>query len=186
MGKFKISLPEKTVQICLDANLQAEWEAAERALTDARKSVAGDARMVGEGGVLTEAAQKVRDLEEQMAASTLTVRLRALRRADWVGLLSGHPPTEEQADRAFGANRETFFAAAIPASIVGAEQHGEPVDFDVDEDWPDLADGMTDFQYNKFAQAVLELNRSDVSVPFSVAASRTIRQSPKLSERPAL
>src|SRR5690606_29928711 len=159
--------------------------AAERALTDTRKAVANDGRMVGDGGMLTEAAGKVRALEEQMAASTLVLRLRAMRRADWVGLLSEHPPTNEEADKAFGANRETFFEAAIAASIVGAEQAGEPVDFDTDEDWPDLADGMTDYQYNKFAQAVLELNRSDVSVPFSVAASRTIRQSSKHSERPA-
>lgn len=176
-SKFKISLPERTVDLCLDGQAQAEWEAAEASLADARKSSVQDARMAGSPAV-DEAARRVRAVEESMAESVLTFRLRALRRADWAATLIKHPPSgDSPADQRFGAAREGFFAEAIPASIVAVAQAGEEIEFDVETDWPDLADSMTDHQYNQFAEAVLSLNRAEVTVPFSAAASRTIRRS---------
>lgn len=178
-SKFRISLPERTVDLCLDGQAQADWEAAEAALEAARKTSLQDARMAGSPAV-DEAARHVREVEERMADSILTFRLRAMRRTDWAATLVKYPPAEDSAaDQRFGANREAFFAEAIPASIVGVTQAGEPVDFDVEADWDDLADNMTDHQYNAFAEAVLQLNRAEVSVPFSAAASRTIRRSEK-------
>ena len=180
-SKFKISLPERTVDLCLDGQAQADWEAAEAALADARKASVQDARMAGSPAV-DQAARHVREVEERMAGSVLTFRLRAMRRADWAALLIKHPPADDApADQRFGANRETFFADAIPSSVVAVTQGGDVVDFDVASDWGELAESMTDWQYNQFAEAVLQLNRSEVSVPFSAHASRTIRRSEKTS-----
>lgn len=179
MGRFKVSLPERTVRLCLDGALQAEWEVAEKALSDARAATTRDARMTGNAEV-EKAAKAVRDIEERMERSVLTFRLRALPRSEWADLLVKHPPKTEL-DKQFGAARSDFFEDAIPASIVEVTQNGETVDFDVDEDWPDLAESMTDWQFNQFAAAVFGLNRSEVDIPFSAAASRTIRRSERNS-----
>lgn len=170
---LKITRPERDVRLVLDAALQAEWEAAEAALVEARN--APPPTMMAEVPPAVAAAERVRDVEARMAGSVASFRLRAMRRADWAALIARHPAGDDPEDKAFGAAREPFFADAIPASIVGVTRDGEPVDFDPDTEWEDLADEMTDRQYTEFANAVFLLNRGEVSVPFSRAASRLTR-----------
>lgn len=169
---LKITRPERTVQLCTDAALRADWEAAEAALIDARKDTARD-RLVGNSEV-GRLSEEVRRLEDAMRDSIVHFRLRALPRSKWAELIAGNPPAEDasEADRRFGANMVAFFDAAIPESIVAVTDHaGEPVEFDPVAEWSDLADEMTDKQHSDFVDAVFVLNRGTVDIPFSRAVS---------------
>lgn len=185
MSKLTIKRPERVVDLCLDASLQAEWEDASRRLTEARKAVPADARLNSRRGAEAIAAE-VRQLEERMRADVVQFRLRALPRSEWARIFAAHPPRDgEAADRAFGAHQEAFFEDVIPASIVAVTRHGEPVEFDPAIEWEALANEMTDRQYADFATVVFELNRGQVSVPFSRAASSLTQDSSGTSEQRA-
>lgn len=191
MGKLTIKRPEKFVPLCLDASLRAEWEQAETDLVRERRET--NAQMLTGNADAARLAARVRELEDQMRAQTVHFRLRALQRSEWARLVDEHPPRDgDENDKAHGFNRETFFDAVItatdragvPATIVSVRDADEQlVDFEVD-DWSDLADEMTDQQYTEFAQAVFELNRGKVSVPFSRVASRMTTNSDEASSKP--
>lgn len=181
MSKFTIKRPERLAPLCLDASLQADWEAAEAALTQARKAPPS-AMMVG-GSEVTALALVVTELEAKMLAEVVQFRLRAVPRSQWAEILAAHPPKPgNEEDKAFGADKGAFFDEVILKSIVGVTRADEPVDFDPVKDWPALADEMTDRQYSDFADAVFILNRGTVSVPFSRAASLTNRDSSETSK----
>lgn len=174
MGSLKITRPERTVDLCTDAALYAEWEEAEAELTTPSRGVVDD-RMIGDK---PEAAVKVRDLEERMRDSTVKFRLRAMRRSEWADRVAANPPREGVADdKSRGYNTETFFDDVIIRSIVDVTQAGEKIDFDPESEWESLADEMTDRQYSDFADAIFILNRGEASVPFSPRASRMLRGS---------
>jgi hypothetical protein len=187
----RAKLAERTVPICLSGDLVAEFEAAERALVDAQRkntnSLAGD----GTGDILDRMSQ----LQEQMRDDTEIFRLRAMPKAKFRALVAAHPPRRtddgqdvDERDKFIGVNTETFFDALIRASVV------EPV-LD-DEDWRVLlgddedeqarieAEGepvedgkLTDKQFDTLSDVAWYLNRGDVNIPFSPAASRMSRSS---------
>jgi hypothetical protein len=170
-------LPEKTVPICLRGDLVAEFEDAER-LLEAASEHRNDS--LDGGGDVGELAERIEALREQMREDTYTFRLRALPKRDFRALVSDHPPrrvTNEagdeefhQQDRFLGVNFETFFDALIRASVVDPELD--------DADWVVLLqEKLTDKQYDKLADGSWTLNRSDVDIPFSHAASLISRTS---------
>lgn len=191
MGKLTIKRPEKLVPLCLDASLRAEWEQAEAELVRARRDT--NPQMLTGNADAARLAERVRELEDQMRAQTVHFRLRALPRADWARLVDENPKRDgNEIDSHYGFNHETFYDAVItakdragvPATIVSVrDAEDQIVDFDVDE-WSDLADEMTDQQYADFANAVMELNRGKVSVPFSRVASRMTTNSDEDSSKP--
>lgn len=172
---LSIKRPERTVDLCLDASVQADWEQAERDLVEARQRPSQS--LVGNTDV-TRLAEKIRGLEEAMRESVVHFRLRALPRSEWAAILARHPAGDDEMDKRFGADRASFFEEVIPASIVGVtDNEGESVKFDPTKEWGDLADNMTDRQYSDFVDAALILNRGEVNTPFSPAASRILRAS---------
>ena len=169
---LKITRPEKIVTLCTDAALQAEWEAARDELAEVGVQ---DPRI--NGGPAAEAARKVQDIEKRMRDSEARFRLRALRRSEWAARVAANPPREDDKDdKARGYNTATFYDDVIIHSIVEVTQDGEPIEFDPTAEWEALADEMTDRQYSEFAEAVWALNRGEVSVPFSRAASNITRR----------
>ncbi|MFC6017802.1 hypothetical protein ACFP2T_16495 [Plantactinospora solaniradicis] len=161
-------LPERVVPVCLNLDLQAEFEAAERELQELldrpRDSLAA-------GGPPKDLSQRVRDLEAEMREHTHDFRLRALPRPGWLALVADHPPRQtedgavDQRDQYVGVNAETFFTALVRASVVAPELD--------EEDWRLLLDEkLTDRQFDQLSDAAWSLNRRDVDVPFSRAASR--------------
>ena len=109
----------------------------------------------------------------------MVFRLEAMNRRDWSKLRTEHPPRKgDDGDKALGFNEETFFDAAVPASITGVTgPDGEDVDWDP-ESWVAFADEMTNRQYEDFKVAVLELNQFGGSrLPKSVAASLVMARS---------
>lgn len=167
-------LPERVVPVCLQLDLQDEFETAERELQEAlqrpRDSLAA-------GGVPTELSERVKALEDQMRKASHDFRLRAHPRPKWKALLAEHQPRKDpesgdvdERDKYIGVNVETFFPALIRASIVEPELD--------DEDWALLVDEkLTDRQFDQLSDAAWALNRRDVDVPFSRAASRILRGS---------
>lgn len=159
-------LPERTVPICLRGDLVADHEQAERELEQAEQKAVDSLAGSGAGQI----AQRIEALEEQMREHTYDFRLRALPRAGWRALVDRHPPRRDEqnaivdTDR-IGVNAETFYPAIVRACLV------DPV---LDEaQWQTLVDSLTDRQFEDLADAAWALNRREVDVPFSRAASRT-------------
>lgn len=166
-------LPEKAVPICLHADLVAEVEAAERELADAQRHPADS---LAAGGKARQVAERIEALRQQMFDHTVDFRLRALARPAWRALMEGHAPRKDdkgqvdERDKYVGVNVSTFFDALVRASVVEPE-------LDV-EDWRLLLDErLTDRQFDQLADAAWSLNRRDVDIPFSLAASRMLQSS---------
>lgn len=185
-------LPETTVPVCLHADLVAEFERAERELTDARRAPSDS--LAGSG--MQEIAQRIENLRGEMADHTIEFRLRAMSRPRWKALLVRHPPRKDpesgavdERDKNVLVNMSTYFVALVRESVV------EPA-LD-DEDWRILLgddederarreaagelveDGkLTDRQFDELSNAAWGLNREEVDVPFSPAASRILHSAP--------
>lgn len=174
-------LAERTVPICLDGALVAEIEAADRELERLTKRPSVDS--LEGGGDLRAAAELVEQLREQMAESTVEFRLRAIPGNRWQGFLSQFPPRRDEdnnvvlRDRAIGVNVDEFFPALVRRCLVAPELD--------DEDWTalfgsDEVDGaLTDRQCDQLFDAAWALNRKDIDVPFSLAASRILASAPE-------
>ncbi|MFV2094820.1 hypothetical protein ACFHW1_04925 [Micromonospora sp. LOL_014] len=166
-------LPERTVPVCLQADLVAEHELAERQLAEATRR-ASDSLAGGSG--MREIAERIEALRVEMQDHTIDFRLRAMPRPRWKAFIAAHPPRKDDAgkvderDRAIGVNTETFFDALVRASVVEPELDASDWDLLLDE-------RLTDRQFDELADAAWGLNRRDVDVPFSPAASRVLRGS---------
>lgn len=163
-------LPETTVLVCLRGDLQADHEAAERELE--RAEAAGTDSLAGSGvGALVD---RIQALEAEMREHSYEFRLRALPRAQWRTLVADHPPRRGDdneivdTDR-IGVNAETFYDAIVRACLVDPEL--------TDEDWQQLSAALTDRQFDELSDAAWGLNRREVDIPFSRAASRMKRAS---------
>jgi hypothetical protein len=162
-------LPEHVEPTCLRGDLKAEHEQLnaelERLETDAVDSLAGN------GGA--ELAEQIRALEEQMRESTYPIRLRALSGPDYRHFKSGFPPRVDaegevdKLDEAYGFNIEDGFKPLVRRSLVDPEL--------TDDEFADLMTKLTDNQFTALALAAYRLNRGDIDVPFSRAASRLNR-----------
>ena len=179
--KQKLSLtikrPTKGVELCLDLEKRAEWEALEVRREELRKSP-GDNRLTG--GPLTEVAREITQLEQEMRDATVIFTLRALPRKEWSDAKTAHPPRkDDESDKVLGFNEATIFDDIIPASIekvVGPD--GEEVEWD-DAKWEPLADEMTTLQYQDFKNAVFALNVGEAAarLPKSLGASLVMARS---------
>ncbi len=180
-------LPETTVRICLRGDLQAQFEQAERELAEAQRQ--GGDSLAGNGERVI--AERIEALRREMVHFTAVFRLRAMPQPAWKRLCAAHPPRKnedgsvDERDKLVGINVESFFEAVIRGCVV------EPA-LD-DEDWRillgdteaerdrRLAAGepveegkLTDRQFDGLADAAWALNRHEVDVPFSRAASRIL------------
>lgn len=164
-------LPEATVMICLRGDLTADHEAAERELEQAEK--AGADSLAGSG--VGEIVDRIEALEAEMREHTYEFRLRALPRRDWRALVTEHPPRRGddkellEPDKYIGVNGETFYDAIIRACLVDPELN--------DDEFEQLTSALTDRQYDELSDAAWGLNRREVDIPFSRAASRMKRDS---------
>jgi hypothetical protein len=170
-------LPEDVVPTCLRGDLAAEHEQLnaelERLETDAVDSLAGN------GG--TELAEQIRALEAEMQDNTYPVRLRAMSRPAFRDFKAKYPVRLDaegkanERDQLFGFDSDNF-EPLLRLSIVDPElTDGEFADFMVK---------LTDSQFDSLAAAAYRLNKGDIDVPFSRAASRLNRLSADASKQP--
>lgn len=179
-------LPECTVPICLRGDLVAEFEELERQLTESLRTPADSLEGDGSGSI----AERMEELRQQMLDETTPFRLRALPKPKWRKFVGSHPPRETEdgkidaRDQALGVNVDTFFDALIRRSVVDPALD--------EEDWLDLIGGvrkledgteeevegvLTSRQFDDLGNAAWGLNRREISIPFSPAASRMTRDS---------
>lgn len=176
-------LAEDTFTLCTRADLLAEHGRVDAELRTELAKQAADPRLAGRG---TDLAERLQDLQREIEASTVEFRLRALPRRQWQQLLADHPPRQAGDGSVVdedenGVNNETFFPALIRLSTVEPKLQ--------DDTWAALLDPdgehLTDAQYQAWTNKCSALNRRDVSVPFSLAASLTMRHSATESSSPA-
>jgi hypothetical protein len=194
---------KKSVAICLRLDLVAEFEALERQLDEATRHPAGgdvddtrlnQARTTSAAG--RDVAERMRALQDEMRAATVTFWLRALPPRQWQALEAAHPPRKGDdgkvldRDSLMGVNVDTFFRAVVPPSVY--EPALDPFDWalllgevcsscGVAEGQPHTdacegpSGGLSQRQYDELASAAWLLNRVQVDIPFSRVASRMIR-----------
>jgi hypothetical protein len=173
----KARLPQRTIQICLNGDLVAEHEEAERELEQAQRNPGNS--LAGNGAAAI--AERIEALEAEMRESTETFVLRALPqkknprddRPTWRELLDRHPPRRGddgeivEADKGTLLNTETFYDDLVRTSVVSPEMD--------ETDWDDLFAVITNAQFGDLSMAAWLLNRGEVDIPFSLAASRMRR-----------
>ncbi|HKS46353.1 MAG TPA: hypothetical protein VJT49_14830 [Amycolatopsis sp.] len=164
--------PEARIPLCLRADLASRHEELDQRLTELASRPNATLADLEQATL----AQEIRAVEQQMADSTVTVLLRAVPRPDFRKLAAEHPPREEHAgDRVLGFNQETFYEALIALCLVEPALDRPRVDR--------LLGKLNDGQYSALAEAAWNLNRSEVSVPFSLTASRIAPSSGATSKR---
>jgi hypothetical protein len=170
----QVKRPEKTVPICLAGDLQAEFEDLERDLQVARDTQPGEGTLAGGGNPLaTTLAQQIMELRERMREHTRVFRFRGLPRKEFSDLVAEHPPNDEDKDGGADVDWETFAVALVAACCVEPEM--------TKEEAGQLADALTQAQWDSLFTAAYSVNKRDVDVPFSFAASAVLQNSKKNS-----
>ncbi|MGA4989866.1 hypothetical protein [Nonomuraea bangladeshensis] len=163
----QIRLPEAVYPLCTRADLRAEWEQAEQEI--ARAEVEARDSLAGASNAGKKAAQRVRDLEAEMAEHTVPIRVRALTHKALSDLIAAHPPREDKGERTF--NVDTFGVALLAESAVDPVMNQEKAGL--------LVDSLTQGQWDDLWTTIWSLNQNSVSVPKSLRASELLRTSPK-------
>jgi hypothetical protein len=169
---------ERTIPLCLRGDLVAEFEDLERKLAEVEKKPTDS---LASGGEARAVAEQMQALREQMESSTAAFRLRALPRKPTADrpvtfrmLADAHPPRQKEdgnphPEDELGVNTSTIFEPLIRACLV------EP-SLD-DKQWARLEAVLSDLQYERLGMVAWGVNRGDVDIPFSSAASRLLRTS---------
>lgn len=183
-------LAERSISVCLRGDLAADFDAAERELKQAQESPADSKEGPGVGSVI----DRIDALREEMLEHTEEFRLRALPDATFHAFKAAHPPRRDDdgtlnaTDAQLGFNVETFFDALLKVSVASPDM-GVDVDAYLetlragghpvlpDGDWPELMKVLTNKQYSDLTDLAWFLNRGEISIPFSQAASLAKRNS---------
>lgn len=185
----------RRLNVCLDASLAAAVAEAQQKVTEAENDIAahneqhkGDIRQGGKIPVpqdltdrLAEAERALEEAEAEADEATVSVLFVALKSDDYDKILKEHPPAEgNDADKEFGANRETFLAALMAACAQRVEHNGEIIDMEPGE----VLDTLTSGEKSIAHTVALEINlRSNSTVPFSGANSQSRQRSGGQSRR---
>ena len=176
---------EDVVPLCLRGDLNRQWQEAKAEFD--RLGLEGATGRLGDGAERRRVAQQMADIEAQMRSATVDFTLRALRRrrtpatpADettWIELFDNHPPRKGEDGKLHphdtpGVNMATFPDALIRASVV------DPVLSE--QEWAQLLDDgvLNDAQADRLFEAAWRLNRNEISIPFSRAASIALTSAP--------
>lgn len=168
-----IKRPEKTVPICLAGDLQAEFEDLERDLAVARETPAHGGTLAGSANPLaTQIAQQIVELRERMRQHTTVFRFRGLSSKGYSDLVAEHAPSDES------KGDDVDWKSFTPALVAACAQAPEMTVAEAGQ----LADALTQAQWDALAVAAFSVNKRDVDVPFSYAASAVLQNSQKSSK----
>lgn len=164
--------PHKDVVICLNPDLLAERDAAEKAVP--RRSE-HDARMVTPKPS-EDVRRRVEEIEQQIKAASITLRIRGVDRITYNRWIIACPP--RKGTDAVGFNPTTFYMHAAKNSAVYVDQAGVEHEISAEE-WETIDKRLSDGEYDRIAQAVAHVNRGVglVDVGFFANGSETTRDS---------
>lgn len=174
-----IKRARRVVDLVTDLGLQEQYEAALRAMDEARGDTPFVAMEIGESPEVRAAAVKVQEIEAEIQSSLLRFTIEALDRLRWNKHMAEHPARDDnEADKAQGFDVSSL-DELLPSSIKAVhDAAGKPVDFDPAAEWPALSAEMSDGQWTDFAAAVITVNRG-TDAPKSRVASLVMRSSDK-------
>ena len=193
---LKIKRAERTVTVCLDGTLSAEWEQTSRDLEMAVREYhtlkrVETGRAVQDGrlnGAKAPAATRLDELAGKVEALTLQARevsqayqdacvvfrLRALPRLEWEELVEEHPPASGD-ERGLPFDPDKIAEAALHrAGTIVSVTHpdGTAEDFS-HEDWAEFSSELSEAQHADFRSVVVQMNAGSNDVPFLPASAET-------------
>lgn len=174
--KFEIKRPTRTVSVCLDGDLTAEYELTKAKLADEQKASKSDARL---NSPASQWEKKHAELFAAQQEQTLVFTLRGLPRHVWDELKTEHPVRKgNDLDEQFGFDTSEVFEKAMitDGTIDAVSQGGEPVEFTI-KDWASISNDLTDGQWGDFVTALTALNEGSQAVPFSPAGYKKMQAS---------
>lgn len=158
---------ESHIPVCIRGDLFGDIQELDRQLRELKKN---PGVTLAEQAEPRRLAEQIEALREQMADATKIFKVRALGKRGWAELTSAHPPRpDNERDARAEINTDTFYTALLEASVY------EP-DLDA-EDWDQLRILLTDGQWKELQNTAVGLNIDKVTIPFSSAASETLRPS---------
>jgi hypothetical protein len=154
------------VEMIIDKDLHAQWEALNTKLADAAAGSDATASLASAGQIIDE----MEGLRDRVQASQ--VRFCFEQMEAWTGYLelqADHPPREDKlVDRINGYNVETFPPALIRASctaVIGSDGDEQPGDAVPDETWDNLFRSFNSRQMNELYTAAKGVNDRTPSFP---------------------
>jgi len=170
-------LPERTVVLCLNQDLNSALEDKERQLDE---KLQGPNMASLNGAAFPELRAEIEDIKDQMADSKIEFKFRALTRNVYTAMIKDNPPKDDdEIDTTNGFDWDKVTDALIHQCLV------EPA-LDEDDWMMLLGDGtdenpgvLSSVQYDLLATVVWRVNRRDVDVPFSPGSLLNLRTSVK-------
>lgn len=193
LARIRPVMREETTYLCLRPDLLDAWEEANTLLVKAQGADAGDAddddggprRRLGGGtrASTRKLAEEVQRIENEIEATQIKFTLRAMTKARFRELCDEHPPRKaNQYDVMSGYNLEAVWDAAVRECLI------DPV-FD-DASWAEFLRVVNPSEWDELVGVARSVNRSVVSAPKSVLASRILARQgagsapPKRGESP--
>lgn len=153
-------LPETSVSLCLRGDLDAEWRELDRKLQTASR----DAVSLGERSEASVIAERIRQLEAEMADAQVVFKLRADSAKGWSDFVATKPLRQKDEDqkaydeRWFGWMCQLIARASVDPALTPQQV-------------AQLCDVLSAGQWDELGNGAWNLNARSVAVPFSLAAS---------------
>lgn len=151
------------VRVCARGDLVTAHQEAVQALADATQaddSLAGSPQTV-------EAAERVKAVEDEMDAATVTFTIASVGRKQWADLLAKYPPSKEQRRAGMDHDPDRFPVAVVAACCQEPEM--------TDDQAQKLATVLPSGEWNKLWMAALGLNVTETPHPKLAAATELLR-----------
>lgn len=183
-------LAEAVAHICLRPDLVDAWTQANEALIEAESQKAGNERLgSGTSPRAKELAQKVRDIEDEIAAHDLAFTFRGISKDRHSEICDEHPPRpDNNRDLMVGFNRQAVDNAVARECLV------DPVFEDCTKkgckhadcgSWQQFLAVCPPGEWDEIVTVVREVNGAVMKAPKSVLASRILDKGGSVSRRRA-
>lgn len=178
LARIKPQLRRERVQLCLRPDLLDEWETACEELAEAQSRDGAGARLASGTPKATRLkAERVKDLEQQIAETAVWFEMQALPKDEWAALTEKHPPRDDNSvDLWVGYNRAAVEDAAVRPCMVN------PV-FD-DASWADFVKVCNPGEWAALVEVVRSVNRAVTEPPKSGAAASVLTRLAATSKSP--
>lgn len=184
LSRVKPKRRRETADICLRADLIAEFHKEDAALNELKLQVNVRNRMhpgseaVAESDEYVAQAKKVRKLEQAILAAMVQFTFESMSKDEWRALLDNHPPRGgNQMDHLVGYDRDTVLDLMVRRSLVSPVFEDCALPECEHEDcgtWEQLVSVINPAEWGELRDASNLANSAVVEAPFSELASRTL------------